>query len=76
MIHTIFIHPEQEVRESFDAQLGKWREEEYYRGNIIEMLKFNRYIKHDDMNIYFDIEYRINQDTDYLKVEERLKIGL
>ena len=76
MIHTIFTRQPEEDYGVFQDKLNQWIDNEYDRGWIIEILRFDFYYKDIDTNHYCDIKYRCKQDPEHLKVEERLKVGL
>ena len=80
MIHPIFVSPEEVESNTchsiFREKLNKWIDNEYSNGWLIEILRFNFYHKHSDTNQYCAIEYRARTDPEYLKIEERLRIGL
>ena len=76
MIKTLILHNRLPFKYHLSQKIEKWTDEEYFKGNEIEILKINRYEKDCDLNSYVDIEYRLWKDEDYLEAEERLKIGL
>lgn len=81
MIFTIIINKEEimatrDCKSLFEKRLNIFIEEEWIKGRIVEILNLKPYNKPGDLYEYYDIEYRTQQDPEYLQIEERLKIGL
>ena len=82
MIHTIIIKnvesllSRQGYKDKFQEKYYKWIEEEFDNGWVIEILRIDYRDQQEDLNCYWDIEYRAKQDPIHLELLERLKIGL
>ena len=82
MIHTITIKSSESLLSKksypnkFWEKYDKWIIEEYNKGWIIEVLRIDYRNQQEDLNCYWDIEYRSWKDPIHEETEERLKIGL
>jgi len=64
------------IRDIFRDKLYNWIDNEYDKGQFIEILKFDFYNKDANMNQYCNIIYKTKTDPMHLELLERLKIGL